>query len=58
MRTNVREWGYSRRACRAVNRFVRERLYRHLRRRNQRPYRLPAGTGWHAECVRLGLVYL
>ncbi len=55
---NYFEWGYSRRACREVNRFVRERLVRHLRRRSQRPYRLPAGTTWYAELERLGLVYL
>ena len=52
------EWGYGRRACREVNRFVRERLVRHLRRRSQRPYRLAAGTTWYAEFERLGLVYL
>jgi len=52
------EWGYGRRACREVNRFVRERLVRHLRRRSQRPYRLAAGTTWYAELERLGLVYL
>ena len=55
---NYFEWGYSRRACREVNRFARERLVRHLRRRSQRPYRLPAGTTWSAELERLGLVYL
>lgn len=55
---NYFEWGYSRKACREVNRFVRERLVRHLRRRSQRPYRLPAGTTWYAELERLGLVYL
>lgn len=52
------EWGYGRRACREVNRLVRERLVRHLRRRSQRPYRLAAGTTWYAEFERLGLVYL
>jgi RNA-directed DNA polymerase len=55
---NYYEWGYSRRACREVNRFVRERLIRHLRRRSQRPYRLATGRTWYAELQRLGLVYL
>jgi RNA-directed DNA polymerase len=55
---NYFEWGYSRKAMRQINRFVRESLYRHLRRRSQRPYRLAEGTSWHAEFERLGLVYL
>jgi len=55
---NYFEWGYSRKALRKINRFVRTRLYRHLRRRSQRPYRLSEGTNWHAEFARLGLVYL
>jgi RNA-directed DNA polymerase len=55
---NYFEWGYSRKAMRAINRFVRESLYRHLRRRSQRPYRLANDTTWHAELERLGLVTL
>jgi RNA-directed DNA polymerase len=31
---------------RRMNRFVSHRLYRHLRRRSHRPYRLPEGTTW------------
>ena len=55
---NYFKWGYGRKACREVNWFVRERLARHLRRRSQRPYRLPTGTTWYAEFERLGLVTL
>jgi len=55
---NYFEWGYSRKAMRAINRFVRESLYRHLRRRSQRPYRLANDATWHAEFKRLGLVSL
>jgi RNA-directed DNA polymerase len=55
---NYFEWGYSRKAMRKINRFVRESLYRHLRRRSQRPYRLANDTTWHAELERLGLVNL
>ena len=55
---NYFEWGYSRKAMRTINRFVRESLYRHLRRRSQRPYRRTDSTSWHAEFQRLGLVYL
>ncbi len=29
-----------------MNKFVRNRLWRHLRRRSQRPYQLPEGTTW------------
>ena len=50
--------GYPRDAYRQINRFVRERLTRHLKRRSQRPYRPPEGVTWYAQLKRLGLVYL
>ena len=50
--------GYPRMAFRHLNRFVRERLYRHLRRRSQRPYRPPIGESWDKHLARLCLVYL
>ena len=50
--------GHPRRAFRHINRFVRQRLLRHLRRRSQRPYRPPTGVSWSAHLDRLGLVYL
>lgn len=46
--------GYPRRAFRHVNRFVRERLIRHLRRRSQRPYRPTGPDSWYAHLQRLG----
>jgi hypothetical protein len=55
---NYFERGYSRKAMRKTNRFVRASLYRHLRRRSQRPYRLAKDTTWQAEFKRLGLVTL
>jgi RNA-directed DNA polymerase len=51
-------YGYPRVAFRQVNRFTRERLTRHLKRRSQRPYRPPKGVTWYAQLDRLGLVYL
>lgn len=50
--------GYPRVAFRQINRFVRERLIRHLQRRSQRPYRPPKGITWYAQLDRLGLDYL
>ena len=50
--------GYSRRALREVNRFVRERLVRHLKRRSQRPFRPPEGVTWYSQFQQWGLVYL
>jgi len=50
--------GYPRVAFRQINRFVRERLTRHLQRRSQRPYRPPKGVTYHAHLERKGLIYL
>ena len=50
--------GYPRMAFRHIDRFVRQRLYRHLRRRSQRPYRPPEGKSWDAHLADLGLVRL
>jgi RNA-directed DNA polymerase len=50
--------GYPRMAFRSINWFVRQRLYRHLRRRSQRPYYPPKGMSWVAHMDRMGLVYL
>lgn len=47
--------GYPRRAFRAIGWHVRERLYRHLCRRSQRPFRPPEGTTWYRQLVLLGL---
>ncbi len=50
--------GYSRDALRQTNRFVRERLARHLRRRSQRAWRPVKGTSVYAQLERMGLIYL
>jgi RNA-directed DNA polymerase len=47
--------GYPRRAFRKIGWFARERLYRHLRRRSQRPFRPPEGTSWYRQLAHLGL---
>ena len=50
--------GYPRRAFRQIDRYVRERLIRHLRRRSQRPFRPPEGTTWYAQLTQMGLLPL
>jgi RNA-directed DNA polymerase len=61
---HVRGWGayfgkgYPGKAFRRTNGFARDRLYRHLRRRSQRPYRPPEGVSWTEQLYRLGLVPL
>jgi RNA-directed DNA polymerase len=47
--------GYPRDAFRQINRFVQERLERHLKRRSQRPYRVTGQTRWYAQLHDLGL---
>jgi RNA-directed DNA polymerase len=47
--------GYPARAFYLVNRFVQDRLVRHLRRRSQRRYRPPADQNWYAHLQHLGL---
>jgi RNA-directed DNA polymerase len=50
--------GYPRKAFRAINFFVQERLRHHLGRRSQRPYRPPRDVSWYAHLQQLGLVPL
>ncbi len=50
--------GYPRVGFRKVNRFVGERLVRHMRRRSQRPWRPPEGVSAYAHFHKLGLIYL
>jgi RNA-directed DNA polymerase len=50
--------GYPSAAFRALNWYVEQRLYRHLRRRSQRPWRLAAGEAIHAQLQALGLQLL
>ncbi len=55
---NYFSFGYPQMAYRHINRFVRERLFRHLRRRSQRPFRPPEGVSLYEHLQHLGLVYL
>ena len=48
--------GYARSAFRKIGWFVRQRLYRHLCRRSQRPFRPSEGTTWYRQLAVLGLV--
>lgn len=51
--------GYARRARRAMNWYILQRLTAHLQRRSQRPYRPPAGVSWYRHFYeQLGLVKL
>jgi RNA-directed DNA polymerase len=50
--------GYPRKAFRGINSYVRRRMVAHLRRRSQRPYRLPEGETWYVHLNRLGLIML
>jgi len=52
---NYFSFGYPRVAFRAINRYVGERLTRHLQRRSQRPYRPPDGVSFYAQHRRMGL---
>jgi RNA-directed DNA polymerase len=47
--------GYPRDAFRQINRYVQERLQRHLKRRSQRPYRKRAAESWYRQLMALGL---
>lgn len=50
--------GYPRKSFRKLNHFVEMRLYRHMRRRSQRPWRAPEGVSVHEHLQHLGLVLL
>ena len=50
--------GYPRMAFREVNWFVADRLYRHLQRRSQRPFRPPEGVPFTAHLRAMGLKLL
>ena len=55
---NYFEYGYPRKVFRTINTHVRQRLYCHLSRRSQRPWRPPHGTTYYAQFARMGLIYL
>jgi RNA-directed DNA polymerase len=47
--------GHPRNAFHQINRFVQERLERHLKRRSQRPFRKRGMVSWYEQLQRLGL---
>jgi RNA-directed DNA polymerase len=55
---NYFSYGYPRMGYREINRYTRERLTRHVRRRSQRPFRPPEGVSYYEQFKRMGLVYL
>jgi RNA-directed DNA polymerase len=50
--------GYPRMAFRKINRYARDSVTKHLRKRSQRPYRPPEGVSYYEHINKLGLVYL
>lgn len=55
---NYFNFGYSRKALREINSYVRSRMAVHLERRSQRPFRPPEGRTLYEHLDRMGLVYL
>jgi len=55
---NYYGYGYPGRGFRKINRYVRERLTRHAKRKSQRPFRPPQGVSYYEQFKRMGLIYL
>ena len=55
---NYFDFGYPRQAFRDVNTYVHDRLWQHLRRRSQRPFRPPEGVSFYKQVQCFGLVSL
>jgi RNA-directed DNA polymerase len=55
---NYFSYGYPRKGFRQINRYVRQRLTQHVRRRSQRPFRPGEGVSYYEHFKRMGLVYL
>jgi RNA-directed DNA polymerase len=55
---NYFSFGYPSSAYCEIERYVRDRLIRHLQRRSQRPYCLPPGEQWLEHLAALGLIRL
>ena len=51
-------FGHPRKALREVNRYVREKLTRHVQRRSQLPMRPPRGVSYYKHLGNVGVVYL
>ena len=45
--SNYFKTGYPRSAFRSINAFVLERMFQFLKRRSQRPFKLPEGMTWY-----------
>lgn len=56
--SNYYSVGYPRKAYREINAYTRERLRRHLRRRSQRPWKVPDGHTCYKAFRQMGLVSL
>jgi len=56
--SNYFSFGYPRMAMRQINWYSRKRLFKHLKRRSQRPYHPPQGVSVYRHLSDLGLVYL
>ena len=56
--SNYFSLGYPRMAKRHINRYVRERLTRHVQRRSQRGYKPAEGVSFYEHFKKLGLIYL
>lgn len=54
---NYFQFGYPRKAFGDISRFLRQRLYRHLRRRGQRKYRFPKGVTVYEHLRSLGALF-
>ena len=48
----------TRKGFRQINRYVRQRLTQHVRRRSQRPFRPAEGVSYYEHFKHMGLVYL
>ena len=55
---NYFSFGYPRAAFGWINSYVQQRLYYHLRRRSQRPFRPPEGVSFNQQFARMGLQLL
>jgi RNA-directed DNA polymerase len=55
---NYFSYGYPRKSFRKINSFLEVRLIGHLKRRSQRPFRVPRGRSTHEHLKHLGLVNL
>ena len=55
---NYFSFGYPRMAMRHVNWYTQKRLFKHLKRRSQRPYRPPKGVSLYRHLSDLGLIRL